>query len=118
MDTPVGQSIDDRLARQTRALQEKQRGDGDFPESAEDAGAFTIARQDGGRDDQAEAWQVADASPETGGFAASIPAVYTGTTFPLQYYFELRGAQRADLFPGLAGDLANQPYFVTRRKTA
>jgi hypothetical protein len=64
---------------------------------------------------QAEAWQAADAKPAAGGFSVSIPAAYTSTTFPLQYYFELRGAQRADLFPGLAPDLANQPYVVTRR---
>jgi hypothetical protein len=67
---------------------------------------------------QAEAWQVADAVAANGGFAASIPAGYTNTTFPLQYYFELRGAQRADLFPGLAADLANQPYVVMRRNQA
>ncbi len=67
---------------------------------------------------QAEAWQVVDATPATGGHTATIPAGYTDTTFPLQYYFELRGAQRADLFPGLADDLANQPYFVMRRNQA
>jgi hypothetical protein len=67
---------------------------------------------------QAEAWQVADATKADGGFAVSIPASYTNTTFPLQYYFEMRGVQRADLFPGLASDLANQPYVVIRRKYA
>jgi hypothetical protein len=67
---------------------------------------------------QAEAWQVADATPANGGFAASVPAAYTSTTFPLQYYFELRGVRRADLFPGLADDLANQPYVVIRRNQA
>jgi len=67
---------------------------------------------------QAEAWQVADATPGNGGFTASVPAAYTRTTFPLQYYFELRGVQRADLFPGLADDLANQPYVVIRRNQA
>jgi hypothetical protein len=64
---------------------------------------------------QAEAWQVAEATATDGGFSATIPAAYTATTFPLQYYFELRGAQRADLFPGLAPDLAGQPYVVARR---
>jgi hypothetical protein len=67
---------------------------------------------------QAEAWQAADAVAANGGFAASIPAGYTTTTFPLQYYFELRGAQRADLFPGLAPDLANRPYVIVRRHQA
>jgi hypothetical protein len=67
---------------------------------------------------QAEAWQVADATPSKDGFAASIAAGYTASPFSLQYYFELRGTRRADLFPGLADDLANQPYVVTRRKSA
>jgi hypothetical protein len=66
---------------------------------------------------QAEAWQAADATPTKDGFAASIAAGYTTTSFPLQYYFELRGTRRADLFPGLADDLANQPYIVARRKS-
>ncbi|MEA2768620.1 MAG: hypothetical protein QOD93_1582, partial [Acetobacteraceae bacterium] len=64
---------------------------------------------------QAEVWQVAEATAADGAFSASIPAAYTATAFPLQYYFELRGAQRADLFPGLSPDLANQPYVVARR---
>jgi hypothetical protein len=64
---------------------------------------------------QAEVWQVAEATAADGAFSASIPATYTATAFPLQYYFELRGAQRADLFPGLSPDLANQPYVVARR---
>ncbi len=67
---------------------------------------------------QAEMWQVADATRTDTGFAAAIPAGYTATSFPLQYYFELRGTQRADLYPGLAPDLANQPYIVLRRNTA
>jgi hypothetical protein len=64
---------------------------------------------------QAEAWQVADADASNGVFGASIPSGYTSSAFPLQYYFELRGAQRSDLFPGLAPDLANQPYVIIRR---
>jgi hypothetical protein len=64
---------------------------------------------------QAEDWQVADADAANGVFGASIQSDYTNTAFPLQYYFELRGAQRSDLFPGLAPDLANQPYVITRR---
>jgi hypothetical protein len=67
---------------------------------------------------QAEAWQIADAVPTSSGHTATISAGYTNTTFPLQYYFELRGTQRADLFPGLTADLANQPYVVMRRNQA
>jgi hypothetical protein len=47
---------------------------------------------------------------------ASIPAEYTDSEYPLQYYFELReGPSKAWLYPGFAGDLMNQPYFVVRR---
>jgi hypothetical protein len=67
---------------------------------------------------QAEEWQVVDATPATGGHTATIPAGYTNAPFPLQYYFELRGSERADLFPGLADNLANQPYIVMRRNQA
>jgi hypothetical protein len=47
---------------------------------------------------------------------ASIPAAYTDSPFPLQYYFEFHAApDKAFLHPGFAPDLANQPYFVLRR---
>ncbi len=47
--------------------------------------------------------------------AAVIDADYTRSPYPLQYYFELRGDDGSSLFPGLAPDLANQPYFVIRQ---
>ena len=49
-------------------------------------------------------------------YAAAIPATYTDSQFPLQYYFEVRqGPESATLYPGLGADLTNQPYFVVRR---
>jgi hypothetical protein len=49
-------------------------------------------------------------------YRATIPAAYTDSVFPLQYYFELRESpERAWLHPGFAADLANQPYYVVRR---
>ena len=49
-------------------------------------------------------------------FSGAIPAAYTGSAYPLQYYFEVRGhAGRASLFPGFAAELNNQPYYVVRR---
>ena len=48
-------------------------------------------------------------------YRASIPAEYTNSDYPLQYYFELReGPEKAWLFPGFMADLTNQPYFVVR----
>jgi hypothetical protein len=61
---------------------------------------------------QAERWQSVDL--ESG--AATIPASYTDSPYPLQYYFEFRTSpDQVWLHPGFAPDLANQPYFVLRR---
>ncbi len=52
-------------------------------------------------------------------YRAVIPAEYTHSPYPLQYYFELKEApERAWLYPGFASDLSNQPYFVLRRGSA
>jgi hypothetical protein len=49
-------------------------------------------------------------------FEASIPAAYTDSPYPLQYYFELtEGPEKACLYPGFSADFANQPYFTIRR---
>jgi len=45
-----------------------------------------------------------------------IPATYTDSHYPLQYYFEIRmGEDAVALYPGLGRDLVQQPYFVVRR---
>jgi hypothetical protein len=62
---------------------------------------------------QAERWKSAPLESS----AATIPADYTDSPYPLQYYFEFRTApDKAFLYPGLGPDLANQPYFVLRYK--
>ena len=49
-------------------------------------------------------------------FRASIPADYTKSLYPLQYYFELREEpKKAWLYPGLTANLTQQPYFVVRK---
>jgi hypothetical protein len=51
-----------------------------------------------------------------GAWKAEIPAAYSDSAFPLQYYFEpTDGPGRAWLFPGLGSALARQPYFVLRQ---
>ncbi|MEO7413876.1 MAG: hypothetical protein ABIZ81_11010 [Opitutaceae bacterium] len=65
---------------------------------------------------QAERWQSLALKSEGGTFAGAIPAAYTTKRYALQYYFEIATAPAAlALFPGLAADLANQPYYVVRR---
>jgi hypothetical protein len=49
-------------------------------------------------------------------FEAAIPADYTRTDFPLEYYFEVRKNDgTAGLYPSFSPALTRQPYFVVRR---
>jgi hypothetical protein len=50
--------------------------------------------------------------------SASIPGNYTGSPYPLQYYFELRTTGAATLYPALNATLSNQPYFALMPATA
>jgi len=43
---------------------------------------------------------------------AAIPASYTDSPYPLQYYFELRSATAATLYPAFNPTLSNQPYYA------
>lgn len=65
---------------------------------------------------QAERWQSVELERKGTSFQGEIPAAYTARRFALQYYFEIAtGPAEATLFPALAADLANVPYFVVRR---
>ncbi len=66
--------------------------------------------------DQAERWQTVEMKLGQSGYKASIPAEYTSSAFPLQYYFELRqGNDAAWLYPAFNTTLSNQPYFAVSR---
>ncbi len=68
------------------------------------------------RVNQAERWQSAPMQSAGRLWSAAIPAEYTGSAYPLQYYFELKEApERAALYPGFGEQLTGQPYFVVRR---
>jgi len=48
-------------------------------------------------------------------FTATIPAEYTLSPYPLEYYFEVKqGSRAAWLYPGFNSQQTNQPYFVVR----
>ena len=65
---------------------------------------------------QAERFASAEMQARDNRYRAAIPAGYTQSLYPLQYYFELKTApDQAWLFPGFAANLSNQPYFVVRR---
>ncbi len=63
----------------------------------------------------AERWHTEGMQQKGNRFEAAIPADYTQSLFPLQYYFELSaGPNAASLFPGFGTTLSAQPYFVVR----
>ena len=65
---------------------------------------------------QAERWQSVELKHDGSTFTGEIPAGYTAERFALQYYFEVETSPtEATLFSPLAADLANVPYYVTRR---
>jgi hypothetical protein len=66
---------------------------------------------------QAERHQMAEMQPENETWRVAIPANYTGSRFPLQYYFELKqGPDKGWLYPGFTPDLTSEPYFVVRQQ--
>jgi hypothetical protein len=65
---------------------------------------------------QAERYQVAAMTASNRHYQATIPATYTDSAFPLEYYFEVKeSARKVWLHPGLSAALTGQPYFVIRR---
>lgn len=59
-----------------------------------------------------ERWRSMAMSQEGDTFRAAIPAAYTGSPFPLQYYFVLEKGPQAALYPGFNANFSNQPYFA------
>jgi len=69
------------------------------------------------RVNQAEPWQAVRMTREASRHTAVIPAPYTDSVFPLQYYFELRGGSPpgARLYPGFDAGWSGPPYLVVRQ---
>jgi hypothetical protein len=62
---------------------------------------------------QAERFSKAAMNSEGQRFRAAIPASYTDSAYPLEYYFEVtENGGKAWLYPGFSKQLTNQPYFV------
>jgi hypothetical protein len=66
---------------------------------------------------QGERWLSITMDAHPGTYSAAIPAAYTASPFPLQYYFELRTATAATLHPPFNPTLSNQPYFAIHKRT-
>ena len=66
--------------------------------------------------DQAERFTSTPMETHEHQFRATIPAPYTDSQYPLQYYFEIKETPTlVSLYPGFSDALTNQPYFVVRR---
>ncbi|MEK7676394.1 MAG: twin-arginine translocation signal domain-containing protein [Verrucomicrobiota bacterium] len=74
---------------------------------------LTLARLHYRRVNQAEECQIVEFAAKENRYRQTIPGQYTNSPYPLMYYFELHDRNgQAWLYPGLASDLSNQPYFV------
>jgi hypothetical protein len=80
-----------------------------------DAGELEQARLHIRHVNQAEAWQEIPMLDKEGQSTATVPAAYTDSPFPLQYFFAVHRDGSAAMVPGLDADLCNQPYFVIRQ---
>lgn len=68
---------------------------------------------------QAERWRSVAMARSGANYKSAIPADYTNSPFPLQYYFALRQADgSASLFPAFNATLSNQPYYAIWRRQA
>jgi hypothetical protein len=64
----------------------------------------------------AERYQSQEMEAHDNRYRSAIPAEYTNSPYPLQYYFEVsEQPQMASLYPGFPAALNNQPYYVVRR---
>jgi hypothetical protein len=66
---------------------------------------------------QGERWLSIPMDEHPGTYTAAIPAAYTASPYPLQYYLELRTATSATLHPPFNPTLSNQPYFAIHKRT-
>jgi hypothetical protein len=61
---------------------------------------------------QAEHYQVVAMQPTDDSFHAVIPAEYTGSSYPLMYFFDVDLGEARSLHPRFNATLSNQPYYV------
>ena len=66
--------------------------------------------------DQAERWTVTPMRRTGTGFEAAIPASYTASPYPLQYYFEFQRSGQSWSYPGFNANLSNTPYYTVFKR--
>jgi len=67
---------------------------------------------------QAERYRSRPMERESAAWRAEVPAEYTDSAYPLQYYFEARSGAGVTLWPGFKSDFLGQPYFVVQPQGA
>lgn len=55
---------------------------------------------------------------QNGRYTGAIPAEYTMSVYPLEYYFELSNGTDVWPYPGFEKTFSNQPYFAVYKRTA
>jgi hypothetical protein len=65
-----------------------------------------------------ERWRQMAMTQQGAEFHAAIPAEYSKSPYPLQYYFEVGAGKGALLYPALNATLSNQPYYAVWRRMA
>ncbi len=63
---------------------------------------------------QAQTYSTADMERDGASWRASVPAEYTRSPYPLQYYFEVRSSAGVALWPGFGSDFTGSPYLVSQ----
>jgi hypothetical protein len=64
-----------------------------------------------------ERWRSVSMRKSSDSHFAAIPADYTNSLYPLQYYFELRTSGAATLHPPLNSTWSNQPYYAIHKRS-
>jgi hypothetical protein len=68
---------------------------------------------------QAERWLSSEMQRGSGSYNSAIPADYTQSPYPLQYYFVLIQANgSACFYPAFNATLSNQPYYAVAHRKA
>ena len=66
--------------------------------------------------DQAERWTSVPMTGSNGTFTGTIPAAYTASPYPLQYYFEFQRGGKAWSHPAFNASLSNAPYYAVFKR--
>ena len=65
---------------------------------------------------QGERWLWSDMDGSGDGYSSEIPGDYTGSVYPLEYYFEFRSGSSAWFHPAFNATLSNQPYYAISKR--